>query len=140
MSETIKPFYLEHPIQVKSYDIDIVGHVNNIVYIRWLEDIRLVMLDEYLPFEELMAEDMSPVLLRTEIDYKVPIKMFDSVVARAYISELKGVRMTLDFEFWVGDVLSCTAIQKAILFHVNKERPCRPPKKFIEKYNSYFKD
>lgn len=138
MSDLIKPFYIEIPIQVKSYDIDIVGHVNNIVYIRWLEDLRLAMLEKYLPFEELMAEDMSPVLLRTEIDYKVPVKMFDSVLARVYIAELKGVRMTLHFEFWVGETLSCAAIQKAILFHVKKERPCRLPKKFVEKYDSYF--
>jgi acyl-CoA thioester hydrolase len=32
---------IEMPIRVRTYDIDSAGHVSNIVYLRWMEDMRL---------------------------------------------------------------------------------------------------
>lgn len=32
--------FIEVPLFVNTYDIDVAGHVNNIVYVRWLEDMR----------------------------------------------------------------------------------------------------
>ncbi|MGO9114694.1 MAG: hypothetical protein ACLP9L_36220 [Thermoguttaceae bacterium] len=37
------------PLRVKPYDIDVVGVVSNIVYVRWMEDLRLAMLDRDSP-------------------------------------------------------------------------------------------
>ena len=41
-------------LSIQTYDIDFAGIVSNIVYIRWLEDLRLKMLETYLPLEQLM--------------------------------------------------------------------------------------
>ncbi len=30
----------ELEIEIKTYDIDVAGRVNNIVYVRWIEDLR----------------------------------------------------------------------------------------------------
>ena len=34
-------FLVEMPLKVQGYDIDVAGIVSNIVYVRWLEDLRL---------------------------------------------------------------------------------------------------
>ena len=130
-----KPFYLETPFEVKSYDIDVVGHVNNIVYIRWLEDIRMNFLNKFLPYNRLMGKGISPVLTKTEIEYKLPIKMFDEVCVKSYISDVKGPRLILEFEFYVSDKLMAVARQTGIFFDVNKQRPVRPPDEFMEQWN-----
>ncbi len=42
-----RPLEVELTIPVRSYDIDFAGIVSNIVYIRWLEDLRSKWLDEH---------------------------------------------------------------------------------------------
>jgi len=36
---------IDLPITVKTYDIDFMGIVSNISYVRWMEDLRLQFLD-----------------------------------------------------------------------------------------------
>ncbi len=138
MSDNPKPFYTELPVKVYAYDIDAVGHVNNTVYIRWTEDARTAMLDEYLPYKDLMADQISPVLLHTEIDYILPVKLFDPLILSAYVSGVKGVQMWIDFEFKVEGELRANAQQRGVFFNISKQKPCRPPKKFLEVYKNYF--
>ena len=63
------------PLRVKPYDIDVVGVVSNIVYVRWMEDLRLAMLDAYLPLDEQMADGIVPAILKVEIEYKRAIQI-----------------------------------------------------------------
>ena len=41
--------YYEQPLPIRTYDIDFAGIVSNIVFIRWLEDLRLGLLDQAYP-------------------------------------------------------------------------------------------
>ncbi len=41
-------------LRVKPYDIDVVGVVSNIVYVRWMEHLRLAMLEATAPAVELV--------------------------------------------------------------------------------------
>ena len=60
-------------IRPSFYDLDWMGIVSNISYVRWTEDIRTRLLDmSPYPMSRLMAERLSPALLRTTIDYKQP--------------------------------------------------------------------
>jgi acyl-CoA thioesterase FadM len=43
MTDKTKPLSVELSLNVNTYDIDVAGHVNNIVYIRWLEDMRNIL-------------------------------------------------------------------------------------------------
>lgn len=69
-----RPLAVSLPFSVKTYDIDFAGHVSNIVYIRWLEDLRLHFLDVYSLLDQQMAESYVPILTRTEIDYKPALR------------------------------------------------------------------
>ncbi len=42
------------PIQVKAYEIDAMGVVSNIVYVKWLEDARHEFLAKYYPYDEMI--------------------------------------------------------------------------------------
>jgi len=46
---------VEIAFTVHTYDIDFANIVSNIVYIRWLEGLRLAMLDRYLPLQTQLA-------------------------------------------------------------------------------------
>ena len=73
---------VEIPIKVKTYDIDFAGLVSNIVYIRWLEDLRLKFLDVYLPLDKQIYQGNVPFISKTQIEYKRPIKLFDNVISK----------------------------------------------------------
>ncbi len=51
-----RPLEVELVLPVKTYDIDFAGIVSNIVYIRWLEDLRLEILDAYLPLQKMLED------------------------------------------------------------------------------------
>lgn len=123
------PFELIQPIPVRTYDIDFGGIVSNIVYIRWLEDLRVQMLAEHFPLEIAVRElGIAPVLVRTEIDYKRPIRLFDRVQGRMWVAEVGAVRQVLHAEFTVEGVLHTQARQTTCFVDINTGRPVPTPK------------
>ena len=61
---------LRYLIQPSFYDLDWMGIVSNISYVRWLEDIRSRLLDASpYPMQRLMAEQIAPAMLTTHVDY-----------------------------------------------------------------------
>lgn len=72
-----RPLYVDLPITVMTYDIDFMGIVSNISYVRWLEDLRLHFLDVHYPLQKLVSEFIVPILTKTHIEYKRSIRMYD---------------------------------------------------------------
>ncbi|MBK9097215.1 MAG: hypothetical protein IPM14_03660 [bacterium] len=61
---------VEMTFVIKSYNIDAGGHVNNAVYINWLEDLRTKMLEKIILNEFLVENNMHFVVASTNIEYK----------------------------------------------------------------------
>ena len=78
---------IDLPITVKTYDIDFMGIVSNISYVRWMEDLRLQFLDIHYPLQKLIAELIVPILSHTHLDYKRPIKMHDQVIGSIWMDK-----------------------------------------------------
>lgn len=126
MSATPHQITLTFP--VRTYDIDFVGIVSNIVYIRWLEDLRLQMLADYFPLDAAMqVQGIAPVLLRTEIDYKRAIRLFDAVQGRMWLAEAGPVRQVLAAEFTVDGQLHAAARQTTCFIELAGGRPVPTP-------------
>jgi acyl-CoA thioester hydrolase len=64
-----QPFEVEIPLPVRTYDIDFAGIVNNIVYIRWLEDLRMEILAHHFPLDEQLKNGIAPVVVQTRMNY-----------------------------------------------------------------------
>jgi acyl-CoA thioester hydrolase len=107
----ISPIRVEVPFAVKTYDVDFAGIVSNIVYIRWLEDLRLRMLEEYYPLAQAVAAGIGPALLRTHIEYKRPLRMFDRPLGRMWMSELGRAKGVLQAEFHLDGQVTTAAEQ-----------------------------
>ena len=55
-------------------------HVNNAVYIQWMEVGRVKLLEALvMPTHEIAKQGFSPVLVQTHIDYKSPLYLGDRV-------------------------------------------------------------
>jgi acyl-CoA thioester hydrolase len=132
--ELQRPLEVELTIPVRTYDIDFVGIVSNIVYIRWLEDLRLKCLDEHFPLDKQIEQGYAPILAGTEIDYKRPIKLCDQVIGRLWLSSLGRLKWTVQAEFLCNHELAATAIQKGAFVNLNNGRPIPIPEELQEKY------
>ena len=78
------------PIAVIAADIDELNHVNNVVYLRWVQDAASAHWDSMAP-DELRAR-CSWVVLRHEIDYHSPALPGDSIEAFTWIYQAVGPR------------------------------------------------
>ena len=78
---TVPPFELE--IRIQPGDIDALGHVNNVVYLRWVQDVAVAHWRSAATAEQQAA--VLWVVVRHEIDYKHPARPADGIVARTWV-------------------------------------------------------
>ncbi|RKY17271.1 MAG: hypothetical protein DRQ55_16205 [Planctomycetota bacterium] len=65
---------------VRSYETDSYRHLNNGVYLSWLEHGRLEYLQSLgFSYDGLFARDQGIVVARTEVDFRAPLQMNDTV-------------------------------------------------------------
>ncbi|HTR82810.1 MAG TPA: thioesterase family protein [Bacteroidota bacterium] len=125
-----RPGCIELQFRPKTYDIDFAGHVSNIVYIRWLEDLRLSFLDKHLPLSGLMEHGVAPVVMRTTIEYKKAVKLFDAVEGKMWIKDVGNVKGTLAAEFAVNHIVVAKADQEGLFVKLDTGRPVAFPDEF----------
>ncbi len=76
-----KPYELE--IDIKPEDIDQLGHVNNVVYVKWVQDAAVA--HWFSLASENDQKNLLWVVVRHEIDYKRPALKEDTIIARTWV-------------------------------------------------------
>ncbi len=82
------PFELE--IEIQPDDIDEMGHVNNTVYLRWVQDAAIAHWRHATTAAQ--QEALLWIVVRHEIDYKRPAFEHDAVIARTWIGKARRLR------------------------------------------------
>ena len=79
-------------ILVLPSDIDEQNHVNNTVYLRWVQDVATA---HWRAIASPEAQEMTGwVVLRHEIDYKTPAQAGDNITLRTWVG--KATRLTFE--------------------------------------------
>jgi len=125
----------ESVLKVNTYDIDIAGHVNNIVYIRWIEDLRPELFSQIYPLEKLLEINYYPVVISTELKYKGQIKLFDRPIGRIFLESYSHGVIMLKIEICLNDDTAFTATQKCVLMNLTTHKMLMGSfEKLIQKY------
>jgi acyl-CoA thioester hydrolase len=119
---------------VRTYDIDFAGIVSNIVYVRWLEDLRLEMLSQHFPLDEQLKRGITPVIVQTKIDYKQPIKISDSPSGKMWIKTMESLRWSVNAEIVVNGQIAALGEQVGIFIDLQTNKPIRMPENLKQKY------
>jgi acyl-CoA thioester hydrolase len=69
-------------------DEDAFGHVNNIMYLRWCETVRVDYLRLIGMFPELPPSGLGPIVASVKCDYKIPLKHPDVVFVGARVTRI----------------------------------------------------
>ena len=88
MIETLPAFELA--VAVEPGDIDELDHVNNVTYLRWVQDVAVAHWTALAPPADLAK--LVWVVVRHEIDYKQPARLGDQIVARTWVGHATRVR------------------------------------------------
>ncbi len=80
----------ERPLEVTPADFDELGHVNNVVYLRWVQDIAIAHWRAAATAAQ--QEAIAWVALRHEIDYKHPGLPGDAILASTWVGTAEAVR------------------------------------------------
>jgi acyl-CoA thioester hydrolase len=82
----------EMVVPVLPADIDGQNHVNNTVYLRWIQDVATAHWRRIAPADA--QETVGWVVLRHEIDYKAPANLGDEILLRTWVG--KATRLTFE--------------------------------------------
>lgn len=117
----------ELEVGVRFRDLDPMKHVNNAVYLSYLEQARAGFFAEVIG-ERL--EDVDTVLAYLEIDYRRPIEADDEVTVALGVDELGSSSIPIDYEIRLGEpggepTVAATAetVQVLVDFETGSSRP-----------------
>jgi acyl-CoA thioester hydrolase len=113
-------------IQVRLTDIDILGHVNNAVYLSYFEMTRI----HY--FNELVGSDWNwmengVVLVHNDITYIQPIFLEHKPEIHMYCNKIGNKSFTLSYEIYVEGQLKTTGSSTLVGYNTKQQKSIEIP-------------
>ncbi|AKV96897.1 acyl-CoA thioesterase [Marinobacter flavimaris] len=128
------PFTIE--IAVRPEDTDRLGHANNVVYVRWLEDVSWAHIESLgMTWELHEKTGKAMAITRTEIDYLASANAGDQLVLGTWLTDYDG-RFRSARQFQLVRPSDGKTLVRAVSTHacvdLKSQRPARAPKEFAE--------
>jgi acyl-CoA thioester hydrolase len=116
----------EHELDVRFRDCDALGHVNNAVYLTYLEQAR------FAHWERLTGATGIPrsfILARVECDYRAQATAGDRLVVRLRVAAVGNSSFTFEYEIVNGRTREVVATAKTVqvMYDYAAARPVRIP-------------
>jgi acyl-CoA thioester hydrolase len=111
----------EERIRIRWRDVDNYGHVNNAVYLTYLEEAR----DAWV--HEVMGEEFEFVIVRIEIDYRRELSLDDGeVLVRCRGAGYGTSSIRTSEEILIGDGALSAEAASVVVAHDSARRKARP--------------
>lgn len=126
--------WFDHPVRAEEADTDANGHVNNVVYLRWVQEAAAAHWAA-VSAADLRAE-FSWVVVRHEIDYKRPAFPGDALVARTRVDVITAATTERCCEILRGEGGELLAKSRTIWCAIHPETG--KPRRLDPRIRSYF--
>lgn len=130
-AKTASPY--EQHVKVSASDLDELDHVNNVVYLRWVQDIATAHWTSIAPHDAL--ESIAWVARRHEIDYLSAALLGDDLILRTWVGAAEGLTFERLTEIRRADG---QVIAKARTLWVPIDRRSGRPRRVSEEVRSLF--
>ena len=95
-------------------DMDSYGHVNNVQYLRYLEDARVALFFEGAVQTGVKSFEGELVVVRHEIDYRRPLLFrTEPVTVETWVTQIRSSSFTIDYE--IRDDTTSYATARSVL-------------------------
>lgn len=113
-------------IQVRLTDIDILGHVNNAIYLSYFEMTRIHYFNLLVgPNWDWMENGV--VLVHNEVQYIQPIFLADDPEIHMFCNKIGNKSFTLSYEIYVDGQLKTTGSSTLVGFNSNQQKSIEIP-------------
>jgi acyl-CoA thioester hydrolase len=121
------PIVIEIPILWG--DEDAFGHVNNIMYLRWVEAARIEYLRRIDMFPPLPPTGVGPIVASVKCDYKTPLRSPDTVLSGARVTRIGNSSFIMEHRIVSRDrkVIAAEADTTMVIVDYSVGRPMRVP-------------
>jgi len=135
------PFFIE--IEVAEADIDRLDHVNNSVYLKYMERAAWAHTEALgLTWDTYQSLDAACVVRRHELDYLVAAKLGDTLQVATWIEENDG-RLAMWRCFQMRRASDGQTVLRGrtqyVTVRLSSGRPCRMPTEFAQAYHAVSK-
>ncbi|MEV8536052.1 thioesterase family protein [Streptomyces sp. NPDC051211] len=119
-------------------DMDAFGHVNNVVFLRYLEEARIDFMFRLAPGNGSQSFQGGSVVARHEIDYKRPlVHRHEPVTIESWVTKIGAASLTIAYEVKDADVVYVSASTVVVPFDLEAQRPRRiteEERRFLQEY------
>lgn len=113
--------------RVAFYETDAMGIVHHANYVRFLEEARVVWLDEHdRPYRDYAAEGLHFATTHVEVDYRKSARFDDWLDVTTWMEWVRGVSLRMAYEIRRGGELVATAATEHAMVDL-QGRPSRIP-------------
>ncbi|MBA2635162.1 MAG: acyl-CoA thioesterase [Sphingomonas sp.] len=123
-----------YPVAITAGDIDHMGHVNNSVYLRWVQDAVVDYWQSVAP-SEAVARHLW-VALKHEITYRRPTFLDDVVVAEVIAQRVQGARAMFSTVVRRGEEVLAEIQSSWCCLDAATQRPARLDREVVERFLS----
>ncbi|MEE1802553.1 acyl-CoA thioesterase [Streptomyces sp. NPDC101062] len=107
-------------------DMDAFGHVNNAVFISYLEEARVDFMFRLAPGNGSPSFSGGSVVARHEIDYKLPlVHRHQPVTIESWVTKINAASLTIAYEIKDGDQVYVRAATVVVPYDLEAGRPRR---------------
>ena len=117
---------------VDNGDIDEMGHVNNVSYLRWVQDVAVAHW-RHAATDEMLANYLW-VVVRHELDYKKPAFENENITATTWVAEWTAVTCERFTEIKRGDDLLLKARTVWCMLDRETTKPVRISSELIKRF------
>ena len=129
-----KSLSYHYSLEVAEEHIDILKHVNNVIYLQWVNDISEKHWD-ILASSEVKAKYFW-VVLRHELDYRGEAFLGDELTVKTWIGDSSGAKSIRHVEVLKGDKILLSAASTWCLIDAKTLRPTRIKNDILQILNS----
>ncbi len=128
---------IRYEVQVMFYDTDCAAVVHNIAYLRFIEAARTLLAGQLgMSLAEMARRQEYPVVVRTEIDYKRPAVLGDTLIVDGWLERVERIRFWCAFTITRKDdptvLIRCR--QMLALVQMPSGRPIRLSEEWHARY------
>lgn len=121
-----------HSFTVSPQDIDENGHVNNVAYLQWVQDVAVAH------WQSAATDEMQAayfwVVVRHELDYKKPAFETDEIIVTTWVGEWTAVTCERFTEIRRGDDLLVRGRTVWCMIDRKTTKPVRIPSEVIDRF------
>lgn len=133
------PLSLTAAVRVRTHELDSFGHVNNAVYLNYLEEARAEFLRLVgLSFHDFARWNVHLVIIEAHVRYLSPARYGDAIKIVGVFTEVRAASLTIAYtltEINTGRLVA-TAETRGAFVDTATGRPVRAPQEFRQAFGS----